>query len=330
MMIASELLREIWDLVLEEDSPLSGYYHRRIPINCAFPAYAGIVRPEDTIALHAVSLRDETRGYIVEVEPAPADHADRSFIHITAKGPAFEELFAIVSVDVLQQWALHNQAQEAVSALCRRLLHWRRFFQRGIGGLSREEYIGLYAELNFLEILLDSGVEPDLMLEAWQGPLGTNQDFLFGSLAVEVKSTVSNDADRARVTNERQLDSTGLHNLFLFHFAFDFRENTGRTLKQLISSLAERLGIASQAALILLEERLLSAGYVTKVPSGYDIYGFTERKRVAFEIREDFPRIVESGLASGISDVSYFLDIGTCTKFRVPIDAIIRAMRTGV
>lgn len=337
-MTVSELLRQTWDLVEAEGNEAPGYYHRRIPVDCAFPAYAGIVRPEcsrrlsllaDQLALRTVQLRDETSGYTVDVEPAPTSHEGHVLVHITAKGPAFAEVFTIVGADILEQWIPQQQATSAVTAVHRRLLHWRRFFQRGSGGLSREEYVGLYTELTFLEALLEAGLAPDHCVEAWQGPFGTNQDYVFGPLAVEVKGSTGNEVDTIRIANERQLDSVGLQALFLFHAAFDFREKSGRTLKQLVAALAERLRASSQPALLLLEERLLSAGYTAHVPSAYDNYGFTERKRQSYEVREGFPRIVESDLAAGVTEVLYRVNLTACLEFQVPVAAVIQAVRGG-
>ncbi|MBE3039646.1 MAG: PD-(D/E)XK motif protein [Chloroflexi bacterium] len=337
-MTASELLLQTWELVQAEGNESPGYYHRRIPLDCTFPAYAGIVRPEcnrrlsllvDQVALRTIPLRDETRGYTVEVEPSPAGHGDHAFIHITAKGTAFAEVFAIVGADILEQWIPQHQATAAVTLVYRRLLHWRRFFQRGSGGLSREEYVGLYTELIYLEALLEAGLAPDHCVEAWQGPLGTNQDYVFGPLAVEVKGSTGNEVGTVKVANERQLDSVGLQALFLFHAVFDFREKSGRTLKQLVAALAERLRASSQPALLLLEERLLSAGYTAHVPSAYDDYGFTERKRESYEVREGFPRIVESDLAAGVAEVLYRVNLTACLDFQVPVAAIIQAVRGG-
>jgi hypothetical protein len=338
-MTAFDQLRQTWGLVHEEENKTPGYYYRRVPLKGPFPAYAGIVCPEgacrlsllaESPSIQGVPLRDETRGYLVDVEPSPAGYPGSSFVHITAKGSAFAELFAILAADILEQWTHQDQGQTAVARVHRRLQNWRRFFQRGGGGLSREEYVGLYAELTFLEILLDAEVEPDGAVHAWQGPLGSNQDFLFGSKAIEVKSSTGNTPDTVGIANERQLDPLGLQALFLFHIAFDFRENAGRTLSQLISALDERLRASSEQALLLLEERLIAAGYAAQIPSPYDNHGFTERKRASYELREDFPRVVESALSPGVTEVSYLLNLAVCSAFQVSIETMIQAVRDGV
>lgn len=339
MMTVSEALRGTWQAVRLEAGKPAGYYHRRVPLQISLPAYAGIVQPDsvrrlsflaDSSAVKGHSLRHETRGYRVDLESSPPGHSSSTYIHITAKSDAFGELFAVLATDVLDQWGRHNQYGPAVEAVQRRLEHWRRFFQRTGEGLTREEHIGLYAELCFLEAILAAGIQPDDAVRGWQGPLGTNQDYLFGTAAVEVKATAGNNSDSVRISSERQLDSVGLESLYLCHMAFDFRENTGRTLSGLVAMLSERLGAASQLALFNYENCLLAAGFSPMVSNPYDTYGFTERKRMCFQLREGFPRLTEYLLPSGVSEVSYALNLATCSAYQVQLGALIEAIINGV
>jgi len=115
-------------------------------------------------------------------------------------------------------------------------------YQRGIQpGLCREDYVGLYGELSFIEAALNKGLAPLDVINSWQGPLGTNQDFLFGPKALETKTTTGNEINNVRITNIRQLDSTGLQALFLARYAFDFRQGAGRTLPQLVAVIKHAL-----------------------------------------------------------------------------------------
>jgi hypothetical protein len=336
-MTASENLRQTWDIVRREGWHAGGYFHRRIPAAGNLAAYAGLVYPEgylrisllvDTSAVRAVPLRDESKGYTVDVEHAPVGHPLDSFIHITARETTFSELFAILSADVVEQWVVQDHARSAVLATHRRLQHWRKFFMRG-GCLSREAYIGLFAELTYLETILNSGFNAEQAVEAWQGPLGANQDFLFGPVAVEVKGSVGNDPDTVRIANERQLDSTGLEGLFLFHVVYDLRENTGRTLRQLIATLRDRLSLASPPALLVVDERLLAAGYVEQIPCPSDAFGFAERTRASYALGDGFPRIVETTLPSGITDVCYQLNLAVCAAYQVDTAAVVKTAKNG-
>jgi hypothetical protein len=197
------------------------------------------------------------------------------------------------------------------------LQHWKRFFQsRSPEGLSREEYIGLYAELDFFAALLGAGIAPEALANAWQGPIGANQDFLFGGVAVEIKACTGNDTDFVPISNVRQLDDTGLDRLFLFQGVYDFRQDSGQTLKVLVDRLRQLLA-ASPSAVDIFEVRLLAAGYIEPLASPFERYGFSPRFRRYFHVAKGFPHLQESSLPQGISEVRYKLNLAACAAFEV-------------
>lgn len=325
-MTASEALKQTWAAVALEASHAEGYYHRRIPLAGSWPAHAGIHRPTDARVLiletdaksvRGLRLQDETRGYSITVGPDDAGRSDRAAIRIHEATTGFREIFAIFCADILEHWLPHTAAPDALKALAARLARWRKFFQRGPQtGLTREDYIGLYGELSCIEAGLTAGLAPVPLVSGWQGPTGTNQDFLFGPTAVEIKTTTGNEIDRVRITNVRQLDSTGLQALFLVHYAFDFRQGTGRTLPQLIGALRSALASASPEALSTLNDRLLDAGFLDGTPNDFDSWGFTPRHSDVYAVADDFPRLLESGLPSGVSEVAYTLNLSVATQFK--------------
>jgi hypothetical protein len=80
----------------------------------------------------------------------------------------------------------------AVDALRVRVEHWQRFMERAGEGLSASGQLGLYGELSFLRALVMAGCGPRKAIDGWRGPLSANHDFMYGKVAVEVKSTSSN------------------------------------------------------------------------------------------------------------------------------------------
>ena len=325
-MTASDALRQTWAATSAEAAPRTGYYHRRV----SFPGhavYAGIVRPGvvrrlsievEKSHLSHINFEDQTRGYVVTVEDRDHEYTDRAFIHLQEVGPsATRDLFVILCADVLDHVSKCASEFEAVSVLHNRLQHWKRFFQsRAPEGLSREEYIGLYAELDFFAAVLAAGIAPERLANGWQGPAGANQDFLFGGVAVEIKACTGNDTDSVSISNVRQLDDTGLIQLFLCQGVYDFRQDSGETLKMLIERLRQLLAPSPSAADIF-EERLLAAGYIEPSPSPFERYGFSRRSRRAFHLEDGFPRLLESSLPQGISDVRYTLNLAACAAFEV-------------
>lgn len=327
MMTASEALKQTWAAVGLEASHAEGHYHRRIPLACAWPAHAGIHRPTDarllileteTKSVRGLQLNDETKGYSIIVGPDEAGRADRATIRIQEATTGFREIFAIFCADILEHWVPHAAASDSLKSLTARLARWRKFFQRGPqAGLSREDYVGLYGELRLIEEGLAAGFPPAPLVAAWQGPIGTNQDFLFGPTAVELKTTTGNEVDKVRITNARQLDSAGLETLFLAHYVFDFRQGSGRTLPQLIQAIRTALAACSIEALSTLNDRLLDAGFLDGTPNEHDSWGFTPRHSAVYAVGNGFPRLLESSLPPGVSEVSYTLNLSTAAPFQI-------------
>ena len=326
-MTVSDILKHTWAAVALEASHAEGYYHRRIPLACTWPSHAGIHRPTDARLLileteaksvRGLRLGDETKGYSITVGPDEAGRNDRGTIRIQEATTGFREIFAIFCADILEHWVPHTAATDALNSLTARLARWRKFFQRGPqAGLSREDYLGLYGELSLIEEGLATGLAPAPLVAAWQGPIGTNQDFLFGPAAVETKTTTGNEIDKVRITNVRQLDPTGLEALFLTHYAFDFRQSSGRTLPRLIQALRTALAASSTEALSTLNDRLLDAGFLDGTPNEHDSWGFTLRHSAVFAVGDGFPRLLESSLPPGVSEVSYTLNLSTAAPFQI-------------
>lgn len=326
-MTVSEALKQTWSTVVAEASQAEGYYHRRIPLACAWAAHAGIHRPTDgrilmleteLKSIRGMRLKDETKGYSIDVGPDEAGRSDRATIRIQETSAAYREIFTIFCADILEHWLPHAGASDSLKSLSRRLARWKKFFQRGGQlGLSREDYVGLYGELSFIEAGLNAGVASPPIVNAWQAPFGTNQDFLLGQVAVEIKTTTGNEIDQVRITNARQLDSTGLLQLFLARFAFDFRQGSGRTLPQLIAVLKTSLAAISPDALSVFNDRLLEAGFVEGTANEFDAWGFTPRHFDVFNVGEGFPRLLESSLPSGVSEVSYTLNLSAAQPFQI-------------
>lgn len=318
-MKASENLAQAWQLSDADAGPGPGYYTRRITGIDSLKLYAGIELPGRYRMLSLDMLVSEladcdldqaTRGYVVVVEKQIPEHPKRASVIIKEiVGAAPMDLFLILCADIIDHLRTSPTAWHAAQALYKRLNHWRLFFQATQElGFTRERYVGLYAELEFLERCLDADIVPDDISKGWTGPLGTNQDFNFGRIAVEVKATTGNDADITRIANIRQLDDTGLDALYLAHCAYDMREGKGRTLLQLVEELKHRLE-SKPVALAAFAERLTFCGFNPDALGTLINCGFTTRRRQYFHVCDGFPRLVESILPTGVSDVVYSIHL---------------------
>lgn len=329
-MKASETLDGAWVAIVAEVSDGDGYFRRRIQSASHWPVHAGIHRPSGARALffemekrhlRGKRLRDETRGYSVYIGEDDAGRPGHAEICIIEAGHGDGVIFGIFCADIIEHWSAHEDAAAAIASLESRLACWRGFFRRETG-LSRDDYVGLYGELAFLEMGARAGVPIAALVSSWQGMDASNQDFLFGKDAVEVKAVTANDADRVRITNARQLDDAGVKRLFLVRLAFDFRQDSGRTLPQLVRELTDLMAQTAPVCASLFEAKLLRAGFVPGAPHDLDDRGFTVRRTDAFRVSDGFPRLVESDLPAGVSEVGYTLNLSAAVPFRVTLPEI--------
>lgn len=327
-MKASDLLRWAWTTVDAEVGGESGYYRRRLDGTGSMIVLAGMEVPGKLRKIsfafsRAISVPEtmahQTRGYNVVIDNETPEGP--VLVNICETGQQIpKDLFLFFCSDLVESVSVRLTEREVIKVLGSRLQHWHQFFQdRPNPGLSREEYVGLYAELDFLEWCLVAGVSPVQLVQSWSGPLGTNQDFLFGSMAIEVKGTIGNDPDLVRISNVRQLDETGLEHLHLAHSAYDFRKNSGQTLRALAQSISERLK-TDASALAAFEEKLSFAGLADRTSGPYEDFGLTSRKRRYYRITESFPRILESSVDTGVSDICYSIHLSAAEGNRMDED----------
>ena len=334
-----EALAKTWNEVESDIRAVKGWYQRRLSCHGPSAVYAGLRHPEKyrritfeipMDALGRLKLKDESKGYAVDVELQNELGIACANIHVRENDLITKDIFPILCKDLLYHFCLKTNAADGIQSVSRRLGHWKRFFQNRLhGSLTREEYIGLAGEVFFLELLFISGINALQAVEAWNGPLGSNQDFLFGPVAVEVKATVGNTPDLVHIAGTRQLDNLGLLGLFLFNAAFDFREAVGITLENRITKIRELLSKFPEAA-GLFEDRLLCTGYATPDVTPWAAYGFTVRSTETFRVGEGFPCLTEQSIPHAILDLEYKLDLAACREFKVSTDNCIELITNGL
>ncbi len=98
------------------------------------------------------------------------------------------------------------------------VVEWQRLygnlkFCAGIDAepLSRAAAVGLVAELKFMKECRKRslGTSWAALMRVWKGPLGAAQDFDFGQVRVEVKSSAAKNPTKIRISSLQQLDFAG-------------------------------------------------------------------------------------------------------------------------
>jgi hypothetical protein len=241
--------------------------------------------------------------------------------------PEAIDVFATFAARVCEQMDKLEKPADAVRAVIALVERWKEFFAGNSELLTEGRQTGLYGELHLMFRLFNAGVPIDQLVKAWTGSKHTNQDFEFGDVSIEVKSTTAVDATTVNITNIRQLDETGLELLLLNRVLLDARQGSEHTLPALIETL--RKVIAEQAPEVGLdfEEKILQAKYRNDHAEHYANRSYAERALKFYEVREEFPRLLERGLPAGVTKASYEITLENCKPFEQSREEVFALMR---
>ncbi|MGW0178044.1 PD-(D/E)XK motif protein [Nocardia sp. NPDC003345] len=324
-------LEELW---AELDNPpgdpvLAGRRVRRVLADSPHHCFIGVQYPAarrvflvvtNNVPANAANGLVVTSGVVVEPGSLP-DYGIT--LDLVLRAGTYADIFTALVADLLA--SLSQVTAETGSAVLERLGEWQRMLA-GISpdGLSREQQRGLFGELHTLSDLFLPTLGPDAVY-AWTGPDQQLQDFQFEQGSVEVKTVSGNDANRVRISNERQLDNTGLGSLFLVTLALDARQGgRGMSLPELIRQVRSQttnFGVAGE-----LERRLVRAGYLDTQSRLYEDRRYALRRRTVHRVTDGFPRITEETKPLGVSDVVYTVDLLSASQFLVGNDDMISAL----
>jgi hypothetical protein len=217
----------------------------------------------------------------------------------------FQPVFDPLVDDIAERVAALQSADEVADCIVERFESWRDLLRDladgSLGPLPRQ---GLFGELLCLREHLLRNLPAKSAVASWTGPLAANQDFQFLGGAIEVKTTTAKQPQTLVITNERELDDTGVGTLVLLSLSLDERRGgQGTSLNELVDSIRSDLGPG--AARTKLDELLARYGYLASHRPAYDEPHYTVRSEDLWRVAPGFPRLVESDLPEGVGDVSY-------------------------
>lgn len=209
-----------------------------------------------------------------------------------------------------------KDATDSSSSLAVALTHinrWKIFLSGcNIPHLSPEEVRGLFTELTFLLELLDF-LPSNEAVSAWRGPDRSHQDFIFGNIAVEIKSLSGVERSVITISSEDQLESQN-DSLFLKVYRLSNLENAlnARSLNEIVGSVQNRL--VDLCAAEEFGRKLVNYGYAP-MPD-YDSPAFVVSEILTYRVEGDFPKLVRSEIPCGVIKIRYDIKIESIAKFK--------------
>jgi hypothetical protein len=248
-------------------------------------------------------------GFEVLRLPADPTGGGRLVLALARRTGGGLELFRMMAEDLLG--LLDACATESEGTTLRRFLArihaWQHFMDRHREGvLSAEAEQGLFGELVMLGLMLDAGLAPEDVLNAWQGPLDGLQDFVLGTGGIEVKTTLSTDGFLATISSLEQFDESLRQPLFMAAVGLAVHPS-GATLPAMADLIRTKLN-GSLMPLEIFDVRLIQAGLLPTVIALYT-RRFLHASSVILAVRGDFPRLTRANVHPGIRNARYEINV---------------------
>jgi hypothetical protein len=201
---------------------------------------------------------------------------------------------------------------------------WRWFWSAPSDfGLTREQEIGLFAELWFLRFWLSPRVGAAEAIRRWRGPFGSRHDFEWVGRSVEVKATTSSRGVVHRINGLDQLQEPENGSLLLFSLRVREEGGAGNTLSVLLRSCREAIGTATDV-LDAFEAAVNAAGYSPVTIPGRGDLRFRVVEEHLYTVRDDFPRLTSATLHQirGVETIDYDINLAGFEHLRIASDAV--------
>lgn len=251
------------------------------------------------------------RGIDVALRSSEASGEQR--LVLTLEQSTDRDLFSGLCRTLISSLQEVPSATAALDVTLAHLARWKTFLSgRNPRVLSNEEVRGLFAELQFLRRLYQGGMPEAAALDAWCGPDRSQQDFVYGDTAVEIKAISGQERNSVHISSEDQLETT-CENLFLAVYRLGDMPGDERamSLNDLVAAMEEELGTAGVVEGFFA--KLGTCGYVHM--DEYDRPQLVVMGQQFFRVTGDFPRIVRSQLADGLTAVRYQIQLERIARF---------------
>jgi hypothetical protein len=261
----------------------------------------------------------------VEIQAIPISELYTEFT-IILLDKELTDIFTMFIEDIIEKLSNSYSSREALTIINQRVSYWKKLFSKVTGELlSAEKQRGLFGELFFLKLLLQSTADQRGVINSWRGSSSANQDFARNRSAVEIKTSQANNPS-VHISNEKQLDFTAWDHLFLGLISVTETTGNQNSLASIIVEIKNLLN--NDCELILeLEARLELAGLESSMIDNYDEISYSVQNCRFFRIQDGFPVILKGHLHNqAIYNVKYQIDTSNCSPFEIPDETVLKTM----
>ena len=219
---------------------------------------------------------------------------------------------------VVKDVAIHCsqfKGSQFFSEIISRFGTWSEFLKPSRRGLKESELIGLWGEMYLVKEYFLKNFTPTQSIDFWVGPERKKQDFTLNNIALEAKTTLSENNSRIKISSLEQLERI-TSELYLVHiFLNKTNDEQSWTL--------ERLNLAILEA--IKDDVILKSSYFRKISKLYNKatleqlqlkFNFVDKN--IYTVIDSFPGIVASEeLHPALVKASYELDTNKLSEYKI-------------
>lgn len=292
----------------------------RIDDSSIVPSYCGI----DEGGRLFLAFRTKKRPHIPELKTSAFDsqisqRPDKTWLYmLRLVENKLISVFETLCIDLVNEVSITEKEEAAINLLKKRVRSWEKLFAASFDGLlNRSQVIGLIGELTLLLDLIGSRkLSQASALAAWQGPYGSDQDFIMVDSAIETK-TIRDDLNEVGISNIEQLNTDRFPQLQLV--VYRYRDVAPEDTSAIsLNVLADKVASKFSHDPILLHEfktLMLEVGYVYQ--ESYDQLAISIVNKDAYAITDNFPRLTPSMLIKGVTEVKYQISLLYTDPFKL-------------
>ena len=226
--------------------------------------------------------------------------------------PEHQDEFATLCSDMLAVCIGINEEAETLTRMLEAYRSWLDFYKTS-ASLTVEVLRGLFGELLFLKEILLTKMTASAAISAWQGPLGSPQDFILdGFRAAEIK-TVRPGGVRVKISSLSQLDYMGELYLVVYPLDLVSGKHAGQTTQQLISSITQGLNDVDSKA---FAERLAALRLDLQHKFVSEIKFQNEEARFYRADTIGFPKLTTESIPLGIDQAKYEIGLAALEPYK--------------
>ena len=323
-------IEKIWDELENDNSFTHGLLIRRYSVDILPDVFVGLKSPEGFRCIAVLLPQHKTlniasfsnlRDISVDIIPS-GKNQNVGYLVFMLLNPEHKDIFSILCEDLLLSIAPIKREEKLFQELLNRFEKWKSLFDRASSqGLKPEEQRGLFGELTFLRKYMIFSSDIIGVLNSWVGPSSEARDFQMNNWALEVKTTLGDNFQKVQISSERQLDSTHLGMLFLYHIFLEIVHGAGESLNQVVESITNIVGDDINA-IHRFKAKLLEAGYFDHHRSLYGSNGYIIKQDKFYLVKDAFPRIQENEIRNGVGDVKYSIVLSACKEYEYPENSV--------